>query len=102
MISLNHGLLICKRILNDMVDMKQCASHFLRFSMCLTLSMFLPEFSQEIEMVVVFTQSTYDCNAGVTLFITPQSRTKTRADYVSVRLGQAGAAKRNKLQVLLM
>lgn len=46
-----------------MVDMKQCASDFLRFPMCLTLIMFLPEFSQETEMVVVFTQSTYDCNA---------------------------------------
>jgi hypothetical protein len=52
-LDLNHGLLICKRVLNDMVDMKNCASHFLRFSMCLTCIMFLLKFSQETEVAVV-------------------------------------------------
>lgn len=82
-----------------MVDMKQCASDFLRFPMCLTLIMFLPEFSQETEMVVVFT---CDCSAicqGHPIHNSQEQRPELIM--VSVRLGQANATKRNKLQVPL-
>lgn len=59
----------------------------------------LPEFSQETEMVVVFT---CDCSAicqGHPIHNSQEQRPELIM--VSVRLGQANATKRNKLQVPL-